>query len=153
MNATVGPWRCAECKNILGAEHCQPGPERVPCPTCGSLARTVGVGIQAATSQVASVSKQTAKLVTTEIKPLPMIKMVGLRAGLSKTKGWFVKQLIGLVQQRNRGNAVASHERRADRPNDRYTETVTVIETGEVVHHCDERLTDHRGHGSDRRGR
>jgi hypothetical protein len=142
MNATVGPWRCADCKTILGAEHCRPGPERAPCPACGSLARTVDVGLQAATSQVASISKQTAKLVTTETNLLPMIKMVGLRAGPSKTKGWFVKQLI-----------VASNERRADRANDRYTETVTVLETGEVVHHCDERLIDHRGHGSDKRGR
>ena len=34
-----------------------------------------------------------------------------------------------------------------DRRNDRYTEDVTDPETGEVIHHCDEPLTEHRGDG------
>lgn len=35
-----------------------------------------------------------------------------------------------------------------DRENDRYTETVVDPKTGEMVHHCDEPLSEHRGHGS-----
>jgi hypothetical protein len=27
---------------------------------------------------------------------------------------------------------------------------VTIRDTGEVVHHCDEPLSEHRGHGSDK---
>ena len=38
-----------------------------------------------------------------------------------------------------------------DRENDRYVETVTDPVTGEVIHHCEGRLSDHSGHGSDRR--
>lgn len=33
---------------------------------------------------------------------------------------------------------------------DRYTEKVTIHDTGEVVHNTDERLSDHKGHGSDK---
>ena len=35
-----------------------------------------------------------------------------------------------------------------DRQNDRYMEVVTEYETGVVVHHCDEKLSEHTGHGS-----
>jgi len=35
-----------------------------------------------------------------------------------------------------------------DRENNRYLETITDPDTGEVVHHCEEPLIDHRGHGS-----
>ena len=41
-----------------------------------------------------------------------------------------------------------------NRKDDRYTEIVRDPETGEVIHHCDEKLSDHTGHGSDKnRGR
>jgi hypothetical protein len=39
-------------------------------------------------------------------------------------------------------------ERTIDRDRCRYKETVTDPETGEVVHHCDEPLINHTGHGS-----
>ncbi len=35
-----------------------------------------------------------------------------------------------------------------DRKNDRYIETITDPETGEIIHHCDEKLSEHTGHGS-----
>lgn len=35
-----------------------------------------------------------------------------------------------------------------DRENDRYKETVINPETGEIVHFCDEPLSQHHGHGS-----
>lgn len=38
--------------------------------------------------------------------------------------------------------------RTIDRKNDRYLETIIDPGTGEVVHHCDEKLTDHQSHGS-----
>jgi hypothetical protein len=46
------------------------------------------------------------------------------------------------------GGALAKHERYISRGTDRYFEKVTMCETGEVVHECDEPLTDHQGHGS-----
>ena len=41
-------------------------------------------------------------------------------------------------------------ERVIDRDNDQYFERVTDYETGEVIHHCKEPLSQHLGHGSDR---
>jgi hypothetical protein len=35
-----------------------------------------------------------------------------------------------------------------DKRNDHYFERVVHSQTGEVLHLCDERLTEHRGHGS-----
>jgi hypothetical protein len=35
-----------------------------------------------------------------------------------------------------------------DYQNDWYRETVTDPETGRVIHHCEERLSEHRDHGS-----
>jgi hypothetical protein len=40
------------------------------------------------------------------------------------------------------------HERVIDRRNDRYFEQVTDYETGEVLHRCEEPLSEHMGHGS-----
>lgn len=37
-----------------------------------------------------------------------------------------------------------------DKYNDKYHEKVTDPETGDVVHHCEEPLSDHFGHGSDK---
>ncbi len=41
-------------------------------------------------------------------------------------------------------------ERVIDHKNNRYKETIVNPETGEVVHHNEEPLSAHRGHGSDR---
>ena len=35
-----------------------------------------------------------------------------------------------------------------NRRGDHYREVITDPETGEVIHHCDEPLSEHRGHGS-----
>jgi hypothetical protein len=83
-------------------------------------------------------------------QPLPSVKLEGRRAALSRTKGWFIRIFTGLVQQWNRGGATAQKDQTFDRDGDHYFETVTVRDTGEVVHHCDEPLSQHRGHGSDR---
>jgi len=42
-------------------------------------------------------------------------------------------------------------ERFFDHRGDRYVEKVTDPETGEIIHHCDEPLSEHRGHGSDKK--
>jgi hypothetical protein len=44
-------------------------------------------------------------------------------------------------------------ERIIDRDNDRYLETVSDYESGKVIRHCDEPLSDHQGHGSAKRTR
>jgi hypothetical protein len=47
----------------------------------------------------------------------------------------------------NRGKTVL-REQVIDRDNDRYFERVTDYDTGEVIHECEEPLSEHRGHGS-----
>jgi len=39
-------------------------------------------------------------------------------------------------------------ERLVDKDNDKYKEVVTDPETGKIVHHCEEPLSEHTGHGS-----
>jgi hypothetical protein len=132
MTTTVGPPQCAGCDKVLGEEFCLPEPDRLPCPYCGSMGRryVLEVGI---TNQI-----------------LPSLNAEGRRAGMSRGKGWFKRIRLALVAQGSRGGAIAQHERIIDRDNHRYTETVMIRDTGEIVHHCDEPLSKHRGHGSDK---
>ena len=74
--------------------------------------------------------------------------MEARRAGFSRRKGWFARSFMRLVPQRSRDGALAYHKRIMDRDADRYIETVTMRETGEVIHHCDEPLSEHQGHGA-----
>lgn len=82
------------------------------------------------------------------IGPGTIIKGTVWRGGMSKAKGWFAKILVAFRAQHNRDGALGRHERVLDRQNDRYFEKVTICESGEVTHLCEEPLTDHRDHGS-----
>ena len=42
-------------------------------------------------------------------------------------------------------------ERCIDKDNNHYKELVFDPETGEIIHHCEEPLSEHRGHGSDKK--
>jgi len=123
---------CGNCGRLLEEAGGLQSDERTPCPACGSKARKYSIVLTATTA------------------PLSSLKAEGRRGGLSRKKGWFIRTLTGLVQQRSRGGATAQHDQKFDRDNDRYTETVTMRDTGEVVHHCDEPLSEHKGHGADR---
>ncbi len=90
-------------------------------------------------------------VINAETESLTSTKIKGFRAGLSKTKGWFIKIFSGQVVQRNRGNSIANHERMIDRDCDRYTENITMRESGEIIHSRDELLSEHTGHGSDKK--
>ncbi|HEX5132088.1 MAG TPA: hypothetical protein VFX92_06340 [Candidatus Krumholzibacteria bacterium] len=50
---------------------------------------------------------------------------------------------------RDRGTRVW-REWSADRDRNLYKEKVTDLETGEIIHECDEPLSEHRGHGRDK---
>jgi hypothetical protein len=82
---------------------------------------------------------------------LDSLRMRGYRAGMSRTKGLSIDTSNAFVPQRNRGDALAEVVRIIDRYRDWYTETVTMRDTGEVIHHCSEPLSQHTGHGSNRR--
>jgi hypothetical protein len=62
--------------------------------------------------------------------------MPGLTLGLdigSNSIGW------ALIDEKK--------ERVIDREEDFYFERITDLETGEVIHHCEEPLSSHQGHG------
>jgi hypothetical protein len=63
-----------------------------------------------------------------------------------------LEMLIGDDKWKDKGRWVKK-TRIIDRDRKRYRETVVDPETGEVIHHCDEPLPEHKGHGSDKRGR
>jgi|GraSoiStandDraft_24_1057298.scaffolds.fasta_scaffold235835_2 hypothetical protein len=132
MTVSQDAAHCSGCGATLSEAYCHPDPDRLPCPVCGATGRTFNVSIE---------EKMTL---------LETLDMLGVRAGMSKSKGWFIRSRTATVLQRNRGGAVARHERVLDREDDRYFEQVTVLETGEIVHVCDEPLSQHRGHGSDK---
>ncbi len=126
---------CAACDAMLGEDFCRPDPYRVPCPVCGSTARRLHVSV------------------TERAEILETLAMEARRAGLSRRKGWFIRSITKFARQRNRGGGISRVDRVLDRDADRYTETVTMRDTGEVVHQCDEPLSAHRGHGSDKKNR
>jgi hypothetical protein len=122
--------RCTDCNAVLTEDFRQP---EVPCPHCSSTARVFSVELA-----------DTAEALDT-------LRLRGYRAGETRKKGLFIDSSSGLVAQRGREGAVAHVVRIIDKDRDPpwYTETVTMRDTGEVVHRCSEPLSQHQGHGSD----
>lgn len=61
----------------------------------------------------------------------------------------FIREVKSIAEQSVDGRLVRK-DRLIDRGNNRYREKVTVVDTGDVVHHADHKLTEHTGHGSDK---
>jgi len=95
MTATYGAARCNNCDAVLPVQFCQP--MRIPCPHCGSTGRNFGVRVEMTAAA------------------LPVFKVLALRAGMSRTKGWFVRIFEGLVPQLSRSGLLARVERRFER--------------------------------------
>lgn len=123
--------RCLDCNAVLTEEFRQP---ELPCLHCGSTAREFFVEL------------------TDAAEVLETLRMRFYRPDMSRKKGLFIDTLSGHVKQRNRGGEIAQVVRIIDRDRDPpwYTETVTMRDTGEVIHHCSEPLCQHKGHGADR---
>ncbi len=124
--------RCGTCGLELDEKTGTEKNQRAPCPKCGSTVRSHAVEMRVG------------------LRILTGLKATGLRGGMSRTKGWFMRTFSGQVPQRNRDNAIANVERTFDRDGDRYIEKVTLRDSGEVIHSTNEPLSKHRGHGSDR---
>ena len=122
-----GVINCAKCGNPI-----EEPKESAPCPRCGSNRRImnidhgeeiVGLDIKEQLKITCKDPKQTGK---------NKIKYEGLYGDdLHKKSGKWNKK-----------------ERIIDRENDRYMEKIIDPETGKVIHHCDEPLSEHQGHGS-----
>lgn len=74
----------------------------------------------------------------------------GLKAKRSGQKKPYVEDMSMPVYSHSRGKHVHK-ERVIDRDSDRYVEKITDYETGEVIHHCEEALSQHQGHGDAKR--
>jgi hypothetical protein len=115
--------KCDNCNALNLDEIDERDPEHVTCKGCG------------------------AKLVPF-VGPGTIMKGTVWRSGVSKAKGWLAKMLVAFRPQHSLEGALARHERVIDRQNDRYFEKVTLCESGDVTHLCEEPLTVHQGHGS-----
>ncbi len=70
--------------------------------------------------------------------------------GKGGKRGWFHRFFIGTEPQRGHPGKFALKERVMKRAGfgDLYSETVKDEETGELLHHCEEPLSQHSRHGS-----
>ena len=98
--------------------------QRKPCPHCGATVRRFDVGI------------------TDTVTLRESLKFKQKRTGRTLSEG-----VSGDDLHRKSGKWMKK-ERLIDREKDHYKEVVTDPDTGQVIHHCDEPLSKHRGHGS-----
>ncbi len=118
--------RCRQCDTVIAGEDpaC-----RQPCENCESINRNLEMDLE---NQL----QLHEMLESKQKRPVHKKPIVEDRSGeeLTIKTGRFSKK-----------------ERVIDRLNNRYYEFVQDPETGEVLWECDEKLTDHYGHGSARR--
>ena len=116
---------CALFKTVIDASRDTPD-SRTPCPTCGGLRRTIHVSITETVTARAGISVK------------------AKRQGQSRP---YIEDRGMPCYSASRGKTVL-REQVIDRDNDRYFERVTDYDTGEVIHECEEPLSEHRGHGT-----
>ena len=116
---------CADCNTPVD-ESADTAETRAACPKCGSTKRIHYVSITET-----AVARDG----------------LGLKAKRLGQKKPYVEAKNGPSHSHKLGKLV-EHERVIDRDNDRYSEKVTDYESREIIHHCDEPLSQHYGHGS-----
>jgi hypothetical protein len=116
---------CSVCKTVIDASRDTPD-SRAPCPTCGGLRWSIHVSI------------------TETVTARGGIGVKAKRQGQSRP---YIEDRGIPSYSASRGKTVL-REQVIDRDNDRYFERVIDYDTGEVIHKCEEPLSEHRGHGS-----
>lgn len=117
---------CGDCGKVLEEYEMLASSERTPCPDCGSMKRHVEVMFSAT------------------VKARVGMRAKGKAPGVKKP----IVEILAEPSLKNSTGEEVFHERTIDRRQNRYIEKVTLKETGEVLHECDENLSDHIGHGS-----
>ena len=117
---------CANCDTALDETEAIPLESRKRCPVCGSVNRKYFKN-----------AKVTVKVMT----------KVGIKGRHPGKRRPFIETVSGhdLYRKTGKWNIL---KRVIDRENDEYAKIVTDPDTGEVLHHCEEPLHKHRGHGS-----
>lgn len=116
---------CTDCGWDFGVIT-PPSTEPEPCPVCKSIGRTIHIEIHES------------------VTVRDGWRMKGKEPGKKKP---FLETRSEPSHSHKLGKHV-HHERVIDRRNDQYFEQVTDYESGEVLHHCNEALSDHTWHGS-----
>jgi hypothetical protein len=117
---------CRQCGAEIGEPADTPIEQRTACAACGSTSRLVRISIEATLQTRESL----------ELKSLPP----GSRKW--RTRIWSGASLFRKTVRWHR------LERRIDRASDQYYEHIEDEETGDVVRHVEEPLSEHQGRGS-----
>ncbi len=118
---------CGECGNLIIDELSSDSvSQRKPCPKCGSLNRNFQVFHE---------------------ETLTMRDLIKMKAKHKGEKKSFIETIIGFNKSKSLEKLV-NLERTIDRENNLYFELITDYESGEVIHRCEEPLSEHVGHGS-----
>jgi ribosomal protein L40E len=112
---------CADCNSVLPNENDK-------CKKCGSTKKIIKIHVKD-TMQIYDGLGFKVKDKTKNSKKNPV---------LSAFQGAEIHKCSGKL---------VNKEREVDKINNRYYEHVETF-NGEILHHCDEKLTDHQGHGS-----
>ena len=121
--------KCGNCKEELDEDSNLPPDQRKPCSKCGSLSRCYHV------------------LVNDTIK---FHEKLGMKARHNSGGKPFFESVVGSDLHRKSGKWMKL-ERTIDRENNHYREVVVDSNTGDVVHFCEEPLSDHQQHGTEKR--
>lgn len=117
---------CANCGEPV-ADDTQSA-QRQPCPQCGSTDRNVYVKVA---DNIKAYDSLRAKQKDPSKKSKDKVR-VDTYAG---------------YEHSYKLNKIVEKKRTIDKNNDRYTELVTDPDTKEIIHKCNEKHSEHRGHG------
>jgi hypothetical protein len=129
--------RCGDCDLPLDEDLNEPN--RQPCPACGSTSRTF--------SRDAATTAEFKEKVGLKVKDPLLTGKNKIRTEQVCGDEIRTEQVCGDELNHATGKWFKK-ERVIDRQNDKYFESVTDPETGETLHHCDQPLSEHFGHGS-----
>ena len=125
-DSPISSIECAKCGAGLGERENVPVENRTKCPHCGDTARVFKVMLTS-TVKITSSLRGKARDAAGG-KPFPEFKS---EDSFSRKLGIWAKRYM-----------------RIDRRNNRYFEEVINPESGDIIHFCDEPLSDHQGRGS-----
>ncbi len=129
MSNTPRTVNCGACGKELAEDPHAPVETRKPCPGCGSTSRY----FQKSLSATVTVHTGRRMKVRHGTGRAPHIEQT-VRDELDRNSGKWTKRTIFI-----------------DRERDLYHEVVRDPETGQIVHECQEPLSEHRGHGAAKR--
>ena len=120
--------------------------EITECASCGEVIDTTK-DTSTCKTQCSNCGSTTRKYHINSVENLQVLdgwEMKGKRPG--KKKPFF--EDMAKPEYSHSQNKLVKKERLIDRDNNKYYEKISDYQTGETIHHCEEPLLDHFGHGS-----